>query len=329
MTLISKAEWIEFYRLREEAHFLQSGEWGDLKQQFDWEVARIVNGGGGAQILIRKGPFGTRIGYIPKGPIGKITDELINEIILTAKTRNCFALTIEPDFWESEIELGRFFKDAKPGRNIQPHRTLVISLAGNEDDWLGRMKQKTRYNIRLAEKKGIAVHASEDISLFHSLMEKTGQRDGFGIHSLSYYQKVYDCFAPKGDCAVLLAEFEGQILGALMVIAHGKRSWYVYGASNDIERNRMPTYLLQWEALRWAASKGCEIYDLWGIPDEDLETLEQQFQTRSDGLWGVYRFKRGFGGEIKRSVEAVDIVINPLLYSLYRKISSRNNNQVG
>jgi peptidoglycan pentaglycine glycine transferase (the first glycine) len=329
MTLISKAEWTEFYRLREEAHFLQSSEWGELKQQYNWEVIRIINGGGGAQILIRKGPFGTRIGYIPKGPVGKISNELIDEIILTARTRNCFALTIEPDFWEGEIEIGRFIKDAKPGRNIQPHRTLVISLAGNEDNWLGRMKQKTRYNIRLAEKKGVAVQATEDIPLFYSLMEKTGQRDGFGIHSQLYYQKVYEYFAPKGDCAVLLAEFEGQILGALMVIAHGKRSWYVYGASNDIERNRMPTYLLQWEAMKWAARKGCEIYDLWGIPDEDLETLEQLFETRSDGLWGVYRFKRGFGGEIKRSVDAVDIVINPLLYSVYRKISSRNNYQVG
>jgi peptidoglycan pentaglycine glycine transferase (the first glycine) len=329
MTLISKAEWTEFYRLREEAHFLQSSEWGELKQQYNWEVIRIINGGGGAQILIRKGPLGTRIGYIPKGPVGKISNELIDEIILTARTRNCFALTIEPDFWEGEIEIGRFIKDAKPGRNIQPHRTLVISLAGNEDNWIDRMKQKTRYNIRLAEKKGVAVQATEDIPLFYSLMEKTGQRDGFGIHSKLYYQKVYDYFAPKGDCAVLLAEFEGQILGALMVIAHGKRSWYVYGASNDIERNRMPTYLLQWEAMKWAARKGCEIYDLWGIPDEDLETLEQQFETRSDGLWGVYRFKRGFGGEIKRSIDAVDIVINPLLYSLYRRISSRNNYQVG
>jgi peptidoglycan pentaglycine glycine transferase (the first glycine) len=329
MTLISKAEWTEFYRLREEAHFLQSSEWGELKQQYNWEVIRIINGGGGAQILIRKGPLGTRIGYIPKGPVGKISNELIDEIILTARTRNCFALTIEPDFWEGEIEIGRFIKDAKPGRNIQPHRTLVISLAGNEDNWIDRMKQKTRYNIRLAEKKGVAVQATEDIPLFYSLMEKTGQRDGFGIHSKLYYQKVYEYFAPKGDCAVLLAEFEGQILGALMVIAHGKRSWYVYGASNDIERNRMPTYLLQWEAMKWAARKGCEIYDLWGIPDEDLETLEQQFETRSDGLWGVYRFKRGFGGEIKRSIDAVDIVINPLLYSLYRRISSRNNYQVG
>jgi Uncharacterized protein involved in methicillin resistance len=89
------------------------------------------------------------------------------------------------------------------------------------------------------------------------------------------------------------------------VFARGRRAWYVYGASNDQERNRMPTYLLQWEAMRWARARGAEEYDLWGVPDADEETLEAHFTERSDGLWGVYRFKRGFGGQVKRAAQAV------------------------
>jgi lipid II:glycine glycyltransferase (peptidoglycan interpeptide bridge formation enzyme) len=102
-----------------------------------------------------------------------------------------------------------------------------------------------------------------------------------------------------------------------MVFAHGKRAYYLYGASTDEERNRMPTYLLQWEAIKWARSKGAEEYDLWGVPDEDEEILEENFEKRSDGLWGVYRFKRGFGGDVKRAAQALDRVYMPLLYKLY------------
>jgi lipid II:glycine glycyltransferase (peptidoglycan interpeptide bridge formation enzyme) len=108
-----------------------------------------------------------------------------------------------------------------------------------------------------------------------------------------------------------------------MVFSHGKRAWYVYGASNDEERNRMPTYLLQWEAMRWAKMRGCSEYDLWGVPDDEEGTLEAGFESRSDGLWGVYRFKRGFGGTLRRAAQARDRVYQPLLYKLYESIKGR------
>ncbi|MBV6394873.1 MAG: hypothetical protein HFACDABA_00443 [Anaerolineales bacterium] len=105
-----------------------------------------------------------------------------------------------------------------------------------------------------------------------------------------------------------------------MVFARRRRVWYVYDASNDEERNRTPTYLLQWEAMKWAKARGCEEYDLWGVPDEDEATLEANFESRHDGLWGVYRFKRGFGGELKRAAQAMDRVYNSILYWAYLKI---------
>ena len=147
---------------------------------------------------------------------------------------------------------------------------------------------------------------------FYKMIQVTGGRDGFGVHSLEYYRRAYELFHPTGMCELLVAEFENKPLAALMVFARGKRAWYIYGASNDEERNRMPTYLLQWEAMRWARAKGVEEYDLWGVPDEDEATLEAQFENRNDGLWGVYRFKRGFGGELKRAAQAMDKIYNPL-----------------
>ncbi|MFN2302914.1 MAG: lipid II:glycine glycyltransferase FemX, partial [Anaerolineales bacterium] len=119
------------------------------------------------------------------------------------------------------------------------------------------------------------------------------------------------------------AEFEGRPLAALMVFALGERAWYIYGASNNEERNRMPTYLLQWEAMRWAKNVGCKVYDLWGVPDYPEDQLEDSFLERSDGLWGVYRFKRGFGGEICRTIGAWDRIYRKNLYKLYQLWTQR------
>jgi lipid II:glycine glycyltransferase (peptidoglycan interpeptide bridge formation enzyme) len=179
------------------------------------------------------------------------------------------------------------------------------------------MKQKTRYNIRLAEKKGVIVRPWDDLESFHKMMLLTGGRDGFGVHAREYYQRAYELLHPKQMGELLLAEYEGKFLAALFVASYGKRAYYLYGASTDEERNRMPTYLLQWEAMKWAKARGCEEYDLWGVPDEEEPTLEANFETRHDGLWGVYRFKRGFGGELKRAAQAMDKVYNLLLYWAY------------
>jgi lipid II:glycine glycyltransferase (peptidoglycan interpeptide bridge formation enzyme) len=182
------------------------------------------------------------------------------------------------------------------------------------------MKQKTRYNVRLAQKKDVTIEISDDIHLFYDIMVETGNRDEFGIHSFAYYQTVYDLFKKTNNVVLLIAKYKGIALAGLMMFISGDRAWYFYGASNNNERNRMPTYLLQFEAMLIAKQRGCKTYDLWGIPDEPEEVLENEFQNRSDGLWGVYRFKRGFGGQHKRSFGARDIVLNPLLYRVFRVI---------
>ena len=180
------------------------------------------------------------------------------------------------------------------------------------------MKQKTRYNIRLADRKGVSVQESADVVRFFNLMQVTGRRDQFGIHSLEYYQTAYNIHHPKGQCELFFAEYEGQLLAAVMVFAQGHRAYYFYGASSNQHRNLMAPYAVQWSAMRWARKNGCTQYDLWGVPDHGFEVLEAEFTKRNDELWGVYRFKRGFGGDLKRTVGAWDRVFNPIFYLIYQ-----------
>jgi lipid II:glycine glycyltransferase (peptidoglycan interpeptide bridge formation enzyme) len=201
--------------------------------------------------------------------------------------------------------------------SIQPPRTIIVHLDGSEDEILARMKSKTRYNIRLAVKKDVEVHHSADVDLLYSLMDDTSDRAEFGIHTRAYYQDAYRIFSKVDKCRIFLAEYDGTVLAGIMVFIHGRRSWYFYGGSSNQHREKMPTYLVQWEAMRWAKSQGCEEYDLWGVPDEDLDKLEEDFTKRGDGLWGVYRFKRGFGGDLKRSKGPWDRIYMPGLYFLY------------
>jgi lipid II:glycine glycyltransferase (peptidoglycan interpeptide bridge formation enzyme) len=319
MTTLSAAAWDEFLQDYPEAHLLQTGAWGALKARFGWQAEHIQSGEAGAQVLFRTLPLGLSIAYIPKGPVGRDWSALLPELHRICRKRKALLLKVEPDAWEGEMDnIAARLPDFQDGGDpIQPRRTVILSLAGEEADWLARMKQKTRYNIRLAEKKDVTVRLSDDVSAFYRLMQQTGARDGFGVHSQAYFQSAYELFAPAGMAALLLAEYAGRPLAGLMVFARGRRAWYFYGASNDEERNRMPAYLLQWEAMRWAKARGCQEYDLWGVPDADEDTLEANFSDRSDGLWGVYRFKRGFGGTLVRSAGAWERAYLPLAAPAY------------
>ena len=322
MPIVSLSDWNQFLSIHPNAHLLQTGEWGELKSAFGWKPVRMIKEKSGVQILFRKLPLGLTIGYIPKA---NIDQSLWSEIDLACKQNHAIFLKLEVELWNdqkpeapalNEVEGWNTIVRISP-HNIQPPRTIIVDIKGKEEEILARMKQKTRYNIRLAEKKGVTIRAWDDIESFHKMMLLTGGRDGFGVHSLEYYKRAYDLLHPKEMGELLVAEYESKPLAALFVARNGNRAYYLYGASTDEERNRMPTYLLQWEAMKWAKARGSEEYDLWGVPDEDETTLEANFEKRQDGLWGVYRFKRGFGGELKRAVQAMDRVYNPFLYWVY------------
>lgn len=330
MPIVSLSDWNQYLQERPEAHLLQLGAWGELKKEFGWHPVRFIHAdGSGAQILFRRLPLGFTIAYLPKPvfseDMAKVADSFWVEADAIARQNRAVFLKVEPDAWQEQFNRpsGLMFRES--AHNIQPPRTVVIDIRGDENAILERMKQKCRYNIRLSQKKGVTVRAWDDVRAFHEMMLVTGGRDQFGVHSQAYYQRAYELFHPLGMCDLLVAEYEGEPLASLMVFANGGRAWYVYGASNDRERNRMPAYLLQWEAIRWARAHGCVEYDLWGVPDENEDKLEAEFESRHDGLWGVYRFKRGFGGEVRRAAQALDRVYHPLLYWAYLKfIGSRS-----
>ena len=320
MPIVSLAEWDHYLVSHPNAHLLQTGAWGELKAAFGWKAVHVVDGEIGMQILFRKLPLGFTVGYIPKPVFSNqysvAGNQFWKEIDNVCREHHAIFCKLEPDSWAGEFNLQPLsFSLSK--HNIQPPRTIIVDIKGSEEEILGRMKQKTRYNIRLAEKKGVTVRAWDDIESFHKMILATGGRDGFGVHSLEYYRRAHELLRPKQMSELLLAEYEGKPLAALFVARNGNRAYYLYGASTDDERNRMPAYLLQWEAMKWAKACGCEEYDLWGVPDEDEAALEANFEKRHDGLWGVYRFKRGYGGQLKRAVQAMDRVYNPVLYWAY------------
>jgi peptidoglycan pentaglycine glycine transferase (the first glycine) len=333
--VIPPSDWEQFIESRHpDAHLLQTGSWGRLKTAFGWRSEFIREGDCGALVLFRPLPLGFSIAYIPRGPVPSAAGSLVD--LLPQLDRSCRAhravfLKVEPDIPDGGIPPGALRRIGfQPSPNtVQPPRTILVDLKGSEEDLLGRMKPKTRYNIRLAARHGVTVAPSEDVGAFARLMDATGLRDSFSVHSEAYYRKAFSEFPPHRRVELLLAVFQGEPIAGLMAFAQGRRAWYLYGASSDLHREVMAPHLLQWEAMRWARGLGCSEYDLWGVPDAEAEALESQFPTRQDGLWGVYRFKRGFGGRVWRSIGAWDRVYHAPLYLLYRLMAARRPRYLG
>jgi peptidoglycan pentaglycine glycine transferase (the first glycine) len=335
--------WNSFVAASPTGHLLQSWQWGQLKAAFGWRAVRVAVEDRGhlvasAQVLFRSllpsFPY-LSIAYVPKGPIldfdnQEVSEALFSAIHRLARRKRAILLKIEPELPDSPALVRQLHSCGfhPSQQTVQPRSTIHIDLQVDPDEILARMKSKTRYNVRLAGRKGVLVRegTAGDLPIFYRLMARTGQRDGFAVHSQEYYETAYRLFVPPGLARLFLATYDDRVIAGLMVFAFGQRAWYMYGASSDRERNRMPNHLLQWEAIRWARERGCLTYDLWGIPDEvgkDPEKYEKTVTDRRGGLWGVYRFKQGFGGQVVRYVGAYDYVYRPALAWLYNKAIAR------
>lgn len=325
------SQWDAFVSQHPRAHVLQLSAWGEHKRQFGWGVDRIALSKGnvivaGAQILLRRLPFylGT-MGYIPFGPY--VTEDsqwsilwrVIQERLVSAY-RTAF-LKIEPGIYHADERIPSFEHwGLRPSsQTVQPPRTILIDIRAQDDELLARMNQGTRRKIRQSLKNGIHYYQGgrDDVEIFAHMMQATSERNAFGIHEPDYYKLAYELFAPQ-HAALILAEHEGDPLAGIMVFGVGNTAQYLYGASSNIKRNLMAAYGVQWHAIQWAKARGYHYYDMWGIPDEAEDVLEAQFQTRSDGLWGVYGFKRGWGGQVVRSMGAYDLPYNRWLYYGYQ-----------
>jgi peptidoglycan pentaglycine glycine transferase (the first glycine) len=324
-------EWDQFAIEHSHGHIFQTSGWGALKSAFGWSGERVAVRTGdeivaGAQVLFRRLPMslGT-LAYVPKGPLVDYGDEdtcrrLFEAIRQLCRSRHAFMCKIEPDLPASAALSTRLARHGfHPSRQtVQPPRTILIDISVDEGQILERMKSKTRYNIRLSGRKGVQVHegSRQDLDAFNQLMAITGRRDSFGVRSPEYYERAYDIFG-QTEAGLFVATFEGQPLAGLLALACGHKAWYIAGASGNEHRDKMPTYAVQWAAIRWAKARGCTTYDLCGVPDEDEDVLEAHFAERHDGLWGVYRFKRGFGGRVVRYAGAFDCAYNKPLYWIY------------
>jgi peptidoglycan pentaglycine glycine transferase (the first glycine) len=318
-------EWDAFVAGHPRGHCLQLSAWGELKQAFGWRYEIVNTPAGGALILYRALPF--RLGslaYVPMGPLLRDPQDAAlvwQTIHAAARKQNAAFLKWEPGIYhEGEArpqptQLG-FRLSPQP---VQPPRTVLIDLTADEETILARMNQGTRRKIRQSLKNDVEYYEAtgEQVHRLTQMITETGTRNEFGTHSAAYYEQAYDLFVPH-SAALILAEHEGDALAGLMVFAVGKTAWYLYGASSSTKRNLMAAYGVQWKAIQWAKARGCTHYDMWGIPDEDEPVLEAQFETRSDGLWGVYGFKRGWGGSVVRSLGTWDTVYNPLIYRAYQ-----------
>ncbi len=288
---------------------------------------------------ILRNAFAARVSilYAPKGPLldwsnESLRNRVFDDLQTFAKKQGAIFLKIDPD-----IVLGRGVESGNSDQvitsemkrrgwvesqeQIQFKNTVIIDLSESEENLLARMKQKTRYNIRLAEKKGVSIREGklDDLENLYRMYAETSVRDGFVIRDENYYMTVWKIFMQSAvsnqpSAVPLIAEVDNEPVAAIFLFMFAGRAYYVYGMSRNAHREKMPTYLLQWEAMKVAKSNRCMTYDLWGAPDMFDE---------SDSMWGVYRFKEGLGGEVIRTLGAYDFAPNKILYKLYADIMPR------
>lgn len=322
---------------------MQSWEWGEFKlATTGWQPQRLAFERDGqvmamASIGVRKvGPL--KVMYVSKGPALGYTDvDLFTHVITAlenrARQQHAIWLKIDPDVVlatglpnseDDQLNMtgnaitnrlkdrGWRFSDAQ----VQFRNTITIDLTQSEDDILMAMSGNTRRKVRTADKKDVAIRPAtlDDLPILYDLYQITGERDDFLTRPFEYYKQAWQKFMEANLAHALIAEYEGKPIAHVILFHFGNKCWYFYGASSNEERNRMPNYALQWEAMKWAKAQGYTVYDMWGAPDVFDE---------SDRMWGVYQFKNGFRGTIVRHIGAWDYAPNQLLYKGYTEVMPR------
>lgn len=324
-----KSRFDAFMARHPKGHVLQTWGWGELKSRTGWKPWRLVlekDGEivAGISILERKLPvIGTPIFYSSRGPVldwrdKELFDALLAEVKKLAKKRGAIFLKVDPDVSSSaqglvEYLKARGFRSAESGKGfegVQPKYVFRLDISPDEETLMAQMHQKTRYNVKLAQKKGVRIRigTKADLPEFYRVLKETTERDRFLVRSYSYFEDMYDTLHPAGMAELFIAEYEGQVISGTLALIIGEKAWYLYGASSNSHRNVMPNYLIQWEMIRWAKSKGCTLYDFRGVPGH---------LTEDNPLYGLYRFKKGFNGEYTEFIGEWDLVYRPFIYFLW------------
>ncbi len=320
-----KEEWNEFVRSALNSSFAQSYEWGKVKSG-TWQplytalVDERQSISAAALVLKRRFPLVPQsIFYCPRGPLFHVPSrEMMGHFVMglrgLARKHRAVLFRCDPEIPETDesfVSLFRSFGFRYAEDNIQPRATIILDIQPDEDDLLGSFHHKTRYNIRLAKKKGILIREAEtkdDVDIFYGLFRLTSERDRFLILQKAYFYHLWETLRPENMCAIFIAEHEGHPLAAIFQILFGSTMTYVYGASSNEHRNLMPNHLIHWHAIQWAKKRQIRHYDFWGIPSNPQE---------QHPLWGVYRFKKGFLEKETRWIGTYELVFSPFWYRLF------------
>lgn len=322
---------LEYFIVDADADFFhQTSWWADIKSKFGWEIIHCECNGKEILLYIRKFAKLFSLAYVPfpniQAPDGEryLTNlmQVVNTV-LPLLPKNCICVRIDTSLFSYDIldnkQIGDFKQALRAqkiykGQNIQPPDTVLLNLEQSEDELLAGMKPKWRYNIRLAQKKGITIKESlgEDFEIFWKLYLETAKRDAIAIHSKAYYESVFkkqeDAAGTLPQAKLWTAWYNKEPISAIITVYYNKRATYLYGASSNEHRNVMAPYLLQWSAIMDAQRNGCTVYDMYGIsPKEDPE----------HPMAGLYRFKTGFGGTIRHYAGCVDIPVQMLSYKIF------------
>jgi lipid II:glycine glycyltransferase (peptidoglycan interpeptide bridge formation enzyme) len=319
------SSWNAFVAGVPHVHFQQSWQWGDLAPQLGGEAVRLaaVRDGelcGAMQVFVNRIAGGGRtMLYVPRGPaLREQSARLYSPLIEAARTlgrrRNALGLRIETNLPSDEVAATRILNALRLRPTYppsQPRSSWMLDVTEDEDALLARMKQKTRYNIRLSSRKGVEVSEAGpgDLEEFYALYRITAERDDFFVHSIDVYRRMFDLFREAGMFTMLFARFEGTLIAATTLIHLGDTCWYLHGASSNEHRNLMATYLLQWEGIRRARGWGCRLYDFRAVPDLLREDQD---------MYGVYRFKEGFGGYQYTTMHTYSQMYQPGAFGLWQ-----------
>ncbi len=314
---------------------LQCLEWGEIKKP-GWRPLPISLGApenpdAVALVLRRSIPRSGRcIFYVPRGPIldwskPELARALVEKLRAEAKRQRAILIKIDPavpagtsGVVETLQSLG--FVPSPDADNsfggTQPLFNMKMDIGAPLDDVMASFHQKWRYNIRLAEKKGIVVKTEctrDDVQVFHEIYRVTAERDGFTGRPLSYFHKMWDVLVEVGLAKFFVASYEGKPLSAAICFLLGRQCWYVYGASSNEHRNLMPNHAMQWAMIKWAKSQGAEVYDFRGVHDirsDDGKILENLMDSPD----GLVRFKAGFGAQLVEYCGEWDLPIDRKWY---------------
>ena len=325
--------WNTFVAESPTGDLLQSFEWGELKRRSGgWQPIRLAAESdgkivGAISILKRKLPHLNKcIFYAPRGPVCDFSDRQALQVLVDAvKDRACregaILFKIDPPVVVEKVDvlplLGQLgLKEiANPNGfgGVQPRCVMQLDLSPSIDELLAGCKPKWRYNIRLAEKKGVHVRSDctkDDLRVFYNILKETAKRDRFLVRGYNYYEQMWDTLVEPGYANLFLAEYEGEAVAGALSFIFGDKCWYTYGASSNRHRNVMPNHLMQWRMIEWAKDSGCVWYDFRGVSPKKEE-------DSGDHLYGLNRFKEGFGARFVEYIGEFDLPFSRTWYWLW------------